>query len=218
SRVDEARAGEREASGQLATAVGLPGWHPRATGDLRAAPPGSPVELEPAHPALAVERARRAAAQADEARAHADAIPTPNLGLQASATTAPAGLALGAGVSLPLPLFDRNRGAIARARAEARRADLTLAARTSELTAELDRTGAVLALQRAALARFQTDALQRLATIRTMAETAYRSGQGGIVELLDAVDAITDAKLRELDLLAGVAETERALRAAAAGH
>jgi outer membrane protein TolC len=51
-----------------------------------------------------------------------------------------------------------------------------------------------------------------------MAESAYKSGQGGIVELLDAVDAITDAKLRELELRQAVIDGELDLRRATLGR
>jgi cobalt-zinc-cadmium efflux system outer membrane protein len=221
SRAGEARADERDAAGELGIAVGVPGWTPHASGALApetasTSPGAAPNPGE--HPALAADRADRAAALADEARAKADGVPTPSLGVQTFATTDPGGLVVGAGISIPLPLFDRNQGAVARARAEARRAEAVLAARTVELGARRDRAVAVLGQRRDALTRFQADALQRLAKLRTMAESAYKSGQGGIVELLDAVDAITDAKLRELELRQAVIDGELDLRRATLGR
>src|SRR6185369_7136307 len=52
SRVDTAKADEAAASGVLATAVGLPGWHPHAVGDLisTAGHPAGVIDAE--HPAL----------------------------------------------------------------------------------------------------------------------------------------------------------------------
>jgi cobalt-zinc-cadmium efflux system outer membrane protein len=150
--------------------------------------------------------------------AHADAIPTPSLGLHAFTTSDPSSLVLSAGISIPLPLFDKNRGAIARAHADAERTDLELAAQRTELAATLDRASAVLATRRDAVRRFQGDALLRLGKLRAMAETSYRSGQGGIVELLDALDAITDARLRDLELRAAVAEAALDVRRAARGR
>jgi cobalt-zinc-cadmium efflux system outer membrane protein len=217
SRVDEAASDEASRAGELATAVGLPGWHPHAIGELgdggAAVPP-----LAAEHPALVVDRRTVAAARADLARAHADAIPTPSFGLQAFGTTDPAGMAFGAGISMPLPLFDRNQGAIARARAEAHRAEFALEARAAELASELARASRVLAIRREAVARFRADALQRLDKLRAMAEASYRSGQGGIVELLDALDAITEARLHDIELRAAVVEAELAVRRAATGH
>lgn len=216
SRVDETATDEGARAADLALAVGLPGWRPHAVGDLAAASPAPAID--PAHPALAADRADAAAARADLARAKADGIPTPSIGLQTFATTDPASWAVTAGFSVPLPLFDRNQGAVARARAEAHRAALDLAATQVELTAALDRATGEVKARRDALARFQADALQRLTKVRFMAEASYRSGQGGIVELLDALDAITDAKLRELELRAAVADAELELRRAARGR
>jgi outer membrane protein, heavy metal efflux system len=218
SKLDDAHAEELAASTELAGAVGLPGWHPHAAGTLAADATAGPAAVDPAHPALVADRAVGAAARADEDRAKADAVPVPALDLQAFATNDPSGVAVTAGISVPLPLFDRNQGAVARARAQTRRADLELAARANELASDLDKAARVLAVRREALARFTSDALERLPRIRTMAETAYRGGQGGIVELLDALDAITDARLREIELVAAVVEAELAISAAATGR
>jgi outer membrane protein, heavy metal efflux system len=214
SKLDDARAEELSASSELAGAIGIPGWHPRAVGTL-AAVPAPPTTIANQHPALVAKRAAEAAARADEDRAHADAFPVPNLDLQAYTTNDPTGIAIVAGISIPLPIFDRNQGAVARARAQAHRANLEITAQTEELAADLDRASRVLVARREALARFTGDALERLPRVRSMAESAYRAGQGGIIELLDALDAITEAKLREIELLAGVVEADLAVRAAA---
>ena len=216
SRVDEAHAATAAAAGDLASAVGAPGWRPHALGDLDA--PDAPAALDPDHPMLAADRAAHTAAIAEIGVAHADATPTPSFGFHAFTTSDPSSLVLSAGVSIPLPLFDKNRGAIARAQADAERTDLELAARHIELATALDRASAVLVTRRDAARRFQADALQRLAKLRVMAETSYRSGQGGIVELLDALDAITSARLRDLELRAGVAEAALEVRRAARGR
>lgn len=218
SKLDDARADELAASAELAGAVGLPGWHPHATGMLAAGAIATPIAVDVAHPALVASRAAEAAARADEERAHADGVPVPSLDLQAFATTDPSGVAVTAGISVPLPLFDRNQGAVARARAQMKRANLEIAARANELASDLDKAGRALVLRREALEHFTADALERLPRLRTMAETAYRGGQGGIVELLDALDAITDARLREIELVTAVVDAELAVRAAANGR
>jgi cobalt-zinc-cadmium efflux system outer membrane protein len=218
SRVDDAHTDEAAASDLLASLVGAPGWHPRAAGELAAGGELAPSGLDPAHPALAALRAEYASARADEQRAHAEAKPIPSLGLQGFTTQEPSGYAIAAGISVPLPLFDRNQGAIARSRADARRAELELAARTSELDAALARATKELASRRASLARFQAEALERLPRLRAMAESSYRSGQGGIVELVDAIDAITEARVRSIDLVAAVVGAKLAVRTAALGR
>jgi cobalt-zinc-cadmium efflux system outer membrane protein len=217
SRVSEARADETAASLALAVAVGVPAWQPQASGTLAADVPAAAAP-DRAHPLLAQIEARFASARADEARAHADAVPTPSLGLTAFTTTTPEGLGLAGGISIPLPLFDKNQGAVARARAEAHRADLELVATTIELSGELAAATRDLAARQDALTHFQADALQRLAKIRDMAEVSYKSGQGGIVELLDALDAITEARLRELELRLDVAQASLSVRRASRGR
>ncbi len=216
SRVDEAASARAAAAGDLASAVGIPGWHPHALGVLE--DPIALGALDEAHPRLAADRAAHESALADIAVARADATPTPSFGLHAFTTSDPTSLVIAAGVSIPLPVFDRNRGAIARARATADRADLVATADRVALTTAVDRASTVLAARREGTQRFQADALQRLAKLRTMAETSYRSGQGGVVELLDALGAITDARLRDLDLRAGLAEAALELRRAQRGR
>jgi cobalt-zinc-cadmium efflux system outer membrane protein len=216
SRAAEAHADETAASLTLALSVGIPGWQPHATGTL--AGDASDTAVDTGHPLLVELRAQFSSARADEVRAHADAIPTPSLGLTAFTTTTPEGLGLAGGISIPLPVFDKNQGAVARARAEAHHADLELAATTIELSGALQAATRDLAARKDALTHFQADALQRLAKVREMAEVSYKSGQGGIVELLDALDAITEARLRELELRLDVAQASLAVRRASRGR
>jgi len=217
SKHDDAVTDVTAASGALAGAVGISGWQPRAAGafeppTVAAAPPASD------HPELVAAAAAETSARKDEAAAHADAIPTPSLQLQSFGTTDPQGIALTVGVSIPLPLFDRNQGAVARARAQQRAAELDHRATGDELTADLARAAAIEAARAAAVARFRADAIERLPRVRTMAEASYRSGQGGIVELLDALDAITEARLRDIELVAAALDAELDVRAAARGR
>jgi outer membrane protein, heavy metal efflux system len=223
SRHDEALTDVTAASGALAAAAGIAGWQPRAAGPFE--PPAAPTAAEAAggapgadHPELVAGAAALASARRDEAAAHAEAVPTPSLQLQSFGTTDPQGIAVTVGVSIPLPLFDRNQGGVARARAQQRAAELDHRATGAELTADLAHATAVEAARCAAVARFRADAIERLPRVRAMAEASYRSGQGGIVELLDALDAITEARLREIELVAGALDAELDVRAAAHGR
>jgi cobalt-zinc-cadmium efflux system outer membrane protein len=217
SKLAEADAERLAAANELAVAVGVPGLQPHALGDFKPGEAPLPSAVAAEHPELARTRATEARAHAEEELAHAEARPTPSLALSGYNTTGPAGIAVTVGISLPLPLFDRNQGAVARARATGHAAELDRAATTFELGSTLERATQLLAARKATLAKWQTDAIERLPKIRTMAEDAYRSGQGGIVELLDALDAISDAHLRAIDLMQGVLDTEIDLRAAATG-
>lgn len=229
SKRDEAVTDVAVASGALAQAVGLPDWQPRAVGAFKlpelAAPTGltgltASAAVTPGtdHPELIAGIAAQAVAASEEALAHAEAVPTPSLQLQGFGTTDPEGIALTVGIAIPLPLFDRNQGAIARARAQQHAAELEHHATTSELTADLTRAIAIERARHAAAAQFEADAIERLPRVRTMAEASYRAGQGGIVELLDALDAITEARLREIELVVAVLDAELEVRAAARGR
>jgi cobalt-zinc-cadmium efflux system outer membrane protein len=215
SRVDDAHVTEQAAASVLAIAIGMPALPIHAQGTLEVA--ATPA-LDAAHPLLATLRADLTAAHADEARAHADAVPTPSLDLSAFTTDRPQGVAVLAGVTVPLPLFDRNQGAVARARAQARKSELELEATAKELGGELARATKELTQRRESLARYQGDAMHRLEKVREMAEASYKNGQGGIVELLDALTAITDAKLQELELRQAVANAGLAVRRASKGR
>jgi cobalt-zinc-cadmium efflux system outer membrane protein len=218
SKLAEATADQLAASSALAAAVGIAGWQPHAAGTFRPATTAPPTAIDPAHPALAKPKAAEAQAHAEAELAHAEARPTPSLALSGYNTTGPSGIALTLGLSLPLPLFDRNQGAVARAQAQAKSAALEHDATAFELHSTLERATKLYGAQKDALAKFEADAMERLPRIRTMAEDAYRSGQGGIVELLDALDAITETRIRDIDLVEGVLDTELDLRAAATGQ
>jgi cobalt-zinc-cadmium efflux system outer membrane protein len=68
------------------------------------------------------------------------------------------------------------------------------------------------------VAQFEADAIARLPRVRAMAEASYRAGQGTIVELLDALDAITEARLHELELVTAAQGAALDVRAAALGR
>jgi len=217
SKHDEAVTEIAVASGALAQAVGIADWQPHAVGTF-AAGDAADATLGSDHPELVAGIASQAVARSEQALAHAEAVPTPSLQLQGFGTTDPQGIAVTIGVAVPLPIFDRNQGAVARARAHERATELEHRATTTELTAELARAVERARARRAAVAQFQADAIARLPKVRTMAEASYRAGQGGIVELLDALDAITEARLREIELVAAALDAALDVRAAAHGR
>jgi outer membrane protein, heavy metal efflux system len=100
-------------------------------------------------------------------------------------------------LSVPLPLFDRGDGRrdAAAARARALRAEHALLAgrREAEIRGAW-REAAELRASAIALRAAPASALSRIA------ETAYRAGESGILELLDAYRTELDAELAALDL------------------
>jgi cobalt-zinc-cadmium efflux system outer membrane protein len=105
--------------------------------------------------------------------------------------------ALVAGLSVPLPLFDRNRGNVSAARAEVSAAEARLNAARFEAEAAV----------RSATARM-TAAETRLAAAREGERTAdeayrltrvgYEGGKLGLIELLNARRALTDARTQTI--------------------
>jgi cobalt-zinc-cadmium efflux system outer membrane protein len=145
-------------------------------------------------------------------------VPTPSLQLQGFGTTDPQGIAVTVGLAIQLPFIDRNQGAVARARAQEHAAELDHRATAAELAGDLARAVAIEHARRVAAAQFEADAIERLPRVRAMAEASYRAGQGSIVELLDALDAITFARLREIELVAAALDAALEVRAAARGR
>jgi cobalt-zinc-cadmium efflux system outer membrane protein len=101
------------------------------------------------------------------------------------------------GVSASLPVFDSGRRDSARWSAERARVDAERAAIERQIRAEIVRAHETLALRQAALSEEQPAAAEEL---KTMAEVAYREGEVGILELLDAVRTAARARARTIDL------------------
>lgn len=105
-----------------------------------------------------------------------------------------------AGVSLPLPLASRGQGEAAQASGRAQvavgRRDLLLSAAMAEALGL--RSQAVGFTEAARV--FRRDAVESSEDLARTAEAAYRAGEVGILELLDAWRSVLDASLQALDL------------------
>jgi cobalt-zinc-cadmium efflux system outer membrane protein len=101
------------------------------------------------------------------------------------------------GLNLSLPLFDAGGRESARWAAERTRVDAERLAVTEQIRAEVTRASESLALRQRALSEDQAAAGQELMNI---AEVAYREGEVGILELLDAVRTSSRARLRSIEI------------------
>ncbi|MBY0437514.1 MAG: TolC family protein [Burkholderiales bacterium] len=210
-----------QARGSLAVLVGLP--------------QGEPLRLEGVLPALVTmpslagirDRALRSnpelgQLEAEQRRARArveleQRLRTPQVRLLAGHDVEPDQSRWRLGLSIPLPLFNQRQGQILEAQAEASFADAQLLARRQQLLGELD-----FALAGFSIARQQVDAFegglirQAEQTVR-VAEAAYRFGERGIIDFLDAqrtlrgvrqeyINALYEARyaLIEVERLVGV--------------
>lgn len=101
------------------------------------------------------------------------------------------------GVSLSLPLFDTGGREVARWQAERSRLEAARASIELQIRSEITRASEALALRRAALSE---DAEGAGAELTQIAEVAYREGEVGILELLDAVRTASRARIRSIEL------------------
>ena len=101
------------------------------------------------------------------------------------------------GVNLTVPLFDRGARDTARWAAERTRLEAEREALIHATTREIHRAADSLGRRQAALAADDPGASAALAE---MAEVAYREGEVGILELLDAVRTTARARLRTIEL------------------
>jgi cobalt-zinc-cadmium efflux system outer membrane protein len=213
----DARGDLADARGRLALLLGCPGLQPRAVGELKlgdAAPPDLEALWAIAStrlPALAAAQKDTEAASAAASAARRDAWPVPVLSGGAVLTRDAQSTSSVVGVSIPLPVLDRNQGAIARARAKEEEAALERKALEAETRADLERAVAVANERRAALAELDAAVSSRVPEMRSMAESAYREGRGGILELLDAFRSLVATRLARVDAFAGAAHAETEL-------
>lgn len=194
-----------EARWQLAALAGDPGRPVDAASSLDL--PGTPGSLDEARvlEARADHRAARLRARAAEQRAAAAGRGwIPELGLSVGVMSDEVGgdTALGVtfGLGLTLPVFDRGQGERARARAAARVAVADARVLEARVPAAVRARRETLARRIEQSSRVTTGQLARLDALLRAAETAYREGAGGIVELLDAYQTARDTRLRDLEL------------------
>jgi len=90
------------------------------------------------------------------------------------------------GLSLPIPLFNQRQGQIAEALGELKVADAQLQARELALAREVDAAYGRFLVARQQVETFESGLLDRAQRTLDAAEAAYRFGERGILEYLDA--------------------------------
>jgi outer membrane protein, heavy metal efflux system len=140
---------------------------------------------------------QRAALEAEAARRAR--LPSPNLfgGMKRGDNSSDREVGGVFGVSVSLPLFDAGRREAARWDAERARVEADRAAIEHRIRSEITGAAEVLTVRQIALSQDQPSAADELAQI---AEVAYREGEVGILELLDAVRTASRARSRSVDL------------------
>lgn len=212
ARAAEARTAlqEGEVRAACATLAALTGHaEARPTASLALLAAGlRPVASAAIRPDLAARQQRLAAASEQVRAAERARLPDLAVGVGVLHVQSNGGSATGPAVSLGMrvPLFDGGGPAIAEARARlrAREAELGLARREVDAAVAAAQARSTAALEAAERAQSAAEDARRLGPI---AEAAYRGGEGGVVELVDAFRAARDAELEIVDHL------ERALLA-----
>ncbi len=90
------------------------------------------------------------------------------------------------GVAIPIPLFNQRQGQIAEALAEVKVAQAQLRSQELALTREVDAAYSNFLLARQQVETFESALLERAQRTLEAAEAAYRFGERGIIEYLDA--------------------------------
>ena len=216
TKLEEFKAEVADRSGGLASLLGLRGWQPRATDvygplkmDVKAlANSTTLIDRANASPAVQLATEEERVAQSGVALAKRERWPVPVLNLGRSWSTTPYGAANAMGLSVEVPLLDDRRGPVIKAEVDAKRAALQRELALSAVAATLQRQALVIAARQAALERFETDAAARLASLKEMAEHAYRLGKGTIFELLDSTRSRGELLEKRVDLVAALLEAQ----------
>jgi cobalt-zinc-cadmium efflux system outer membrane protein len=122
-----------------------------------------------------------------------------------------------AALTIPLPIFTRGR-------AQARLEEATLArlqaereAAAARVRGEVYAAAAAAETQRQALLRYRDEILPRAAEVERLAEDSYRSGQTGLVALLQSLQSVHDLRLQAVqagtEYQDALADLERAMGA-----
>ncbi len=121
------------------------------------------------------------------------------------------------GLSLPVPLWNKREGPIGEAAAALRQATSTLDLRRLEINAALESAYGRYQISSQQLAVYEEGVLKQAETALQAAEAAYRFGERGIIEVLDAQRVLRGARLdflnAQYDRQAALIELEQ-LRAA----
>lgn len=137
-----------------------------------------------AHPALMQTTEEQQAAKAALDRQRALRIPQPTA--FAEFENQPDLRFWRAGVTVPLPLFDRRRGQVEEAKAVITRTDAVLEQRKLEINAALERVYEQYQLADQQVSSLESGPLHAAESAVQAAQAAYRFGERGIVEVLDA--------------------------------
>ena len=121
------------------------------------------------------------------------------------------------GLSIPLPLFDRSAGAIEATEAQVRSAEERLALTSRQVENDLNRAIEVYRSLRGRSELLGENLLEEDPDLLQMAQVAYDAGEMDLVQLLDAAEALWDARTAQARLKADLWTAYYDLERAAGG-
>ncbi len=142
------------------------------------------ADLLKSHPQVAAARAEVQAAQARLELERSQRLPT--FAVRGGMDREPDTRATRVGVVMSVPLFDRRAGHIAQAAAEVERARALLADRELQLTQSLEVAARQYELATGQVSAFENGIVRESEAAMKVAEAAYRFGERGILDYLDA--------------------------------
>lgn len=157
---------------------------PATAGATQAVKPVGGAAAGPARPDIEAARQDRARAEAELALQRA--LRTPNVSVAAGIKRDFGTNGLVLGVTVPLPLLDRNAAGIARGEAERRLADSILREREVAAAQEVQVAMDLVDVSRERVASIERDYLRKAREARDAVLAAYRAGEGGLLDYLDA--------------------------------
>ena len=186
----------------------------------RPIPPEIPADAEltariEQRPDVAALGKRIEAAMLDRDAAQRWRVPLFDLTAGMKNTDAASGAILGAGVSLPV--FNRNQDELLRANAELAILNAQRSLLVTRARAEAGGLAAEARALRNAARLFREQALPTSERLTATAEAAYRAGEAGILELLDAYRTALDAEVEAAELEQRAREAEIELTRALGG-
>ncbi|HEY0513947.1 MAG TPA: TolC family protein [Thermoanaerobaculia bacterium] len=122
-----------------------------------------------------------------------------------------------ASLTLTLPIFNNGRAQVRLEQATLARLQAEREATAARIRGEVYSAAAQAETQRRAFLRFRDEILPRAAEVERMAEDSYRSGQTGLVALLQSLQSVHDLRLQAVqagtDYQNALADLERAIGA-----
>jgi cobalt-zinc-cadmium efflux system outer membrane protein len=158
----------------------------------------------------------RAASQTADAKLRLEQnLRNPGLTLKAGIEQDPDLTSYRLGLALPLPLWNQRQGQIAEAAANVNQVQAVLSDRELALTRDLDSSYQRYIIAQNQVASFESGLLAQSESVLKVAEAAYRYGERGILEYLDAQRVYRIVKkdylAAKFDYVSAMLEIERLL-------